>query len=595
MILMIISFLLISTIICLEETIYNSTIIFSNDKINITGEGVYESSKGVITINNPGSYLIKGTSNEGNIIIVKSSVYLYLENFELSSSKNSPILVDRRLDDVRIIAIQNVTLNDLEDLESKAECATIKIKKKSNVTIQSLNDLKLTGKSKNVIKGVEQVSITFQSPKDGVFIIEAQKNAIACDNLLIFKGGIFNITTKTGDAINADSDDSDINNLGKIIIEKSEFHIESYNDAFQAKSLIEINDGSFYIKTENGSQSTTFNRSSDSANAFKVSGKDAGSEIMVYNGTFFLDTPDNTFHSNGNLTLTNGNYNINSKRNGLHAKFNVVIGKNQSSIGPNINILNSDEAIEGMSIIIYSGNLYTESIDDGINAAGGAENKEIINPNNIISIYGGEIYIFSNGDGLDSNGNLFIYGGDINIFSKETGEKSPIDCGGNFTIFSTTILGVGSKGMKYIHEGIKNGNQLYAYYKENINKTKILQILNEKDEIIKEGNITKNIDYIFYTSPKLNFNYTLKIFNPDGSNEEKFKFSFGNSTIEINNENPRKSKKYILFIIIFPLLIIIILIILLKRYYAKKKHDQLILDSINKELSRRESLERDTV
>ena len=302
MMLMIISFLLISTIICLEETIYNSTIIFSNDKINITGEGAYESSNGVITINKPGSYFITGTSNEGNIIIDKSSVYLYLENLELSSSKNSPILVDKKLDDVRIIAIQNVTLNDLEDLESNAECATIKIKKKSDVTIQSLNDFKLTGKSKNVIKGVEQVSITFQSPKEGVFIIEAQKNAISCDNQLIFKGGIFNITAKTGDGINADPDDTDINNLGMIRIEESEFYIESYNDAFQAKNLIEINDGRFYIKTENGSQSTTFNKSNDSANAFKVSNKDAGSEIIVYNGTFFLDTPDNTFHSNGNLT-----------------------------------------------------------------------------------------------------------------------------------------------------------------------------------------------------------------------------------------------------------------------------------------------------
>ena len=51
-------------------------------------------NNGVITINKPGSYFITGTSNEGNIIIDKSSVYLYLENLELSSSKNSPILVD---------------------------------------------------------------------------------------------------------------------------------------------------------------------------------------------------------------------------------------------------------------------------------------------------------------------------------------------------------------------------------------------------------------------------------------------------------------------------------------------------------------------
>ena len=44
-----------------------------------------------------------------------------------------------------------------------------------------------------------------------------------------------------------------------------------------------------------------------------------------------------------------------------------------------------------------------------------------------ISIYDGEIYVYCDGDGIDSNGNIFIHGGDINVFSQGNRDKEPID------------------------------------------------------------------------------------------------------------------------------------------------------------------------
>ena len=621
----------LATMLCLEENKYSSTITFSNSEITSSGDGV-DIKETNATITKAGSFLVTGASNEGNIIIDSDSVNLYLENLELSSSKTSPIIVNSKLNDVKIISIKNVILKDLENsLTTTGECATIKIKKKTNVTFENQNDFKLTGECKNVIKGGAQATIIFAS-SNGEYTITANKTAIASDGLLIFNGGKFNITTKTGDAIKSDPEDTDKDSLGKIVIEDGTFNIQSYSDAFQAKNKMIIKKGTFDIKTENGYQSSTFNKDNGSAKGFKVSNNSTGCEIIVYNGEFNLNTADDAFHSNGNLTLINGNYKIYTKDDGLHAEFHLLIGKKDLTACPNIDILNSYEGIEGMSIRIYSGKINVVASDDGINAAGGTSNEQggggddhhgpphILkeppqpdphgggssgNSSYFISIYGGEINVFCDGDGFDSNGNIFIHGGDINIFSKETGDNEPLDHDGNFTLFSATFLGVGSKGMEYVHEGISKGNQMSAYYSNSIQPTKKLIIKNGSGEIVKEGNITKKIDYIFYTSPKLDKNYKLYICNSDGSNEKEYSFSFANAkggsddqdsktddggSDENDNDNEgqngenksnnggNSTKLFFIcfFSILIPLIIIILLILYCKRRNSKKNGDELM-------------------
>ena len=513
---------LLSIAFCLEDNAYTSTITFSSNGIEIEGEGAIISGTNV-TITKAGSYLVTGSSDEGNIIIDVSSVNLFLQNLELSSNKTSPIIVSSKLSDIKIISIENVILKDLEDSSTTSgECAVIKIKKKSKVSFKNEKDFKLIGNCKNVIKGGSQASIIFES-SNGEYNINGYNNGIASDDSLTFNGGIFTITTQNGDAIKSSPDDTDTDSLGKIIINNGTFKIESYSDGFQAKSKIIINNGNFDIKTENGYNSNTFDKDTGSAKGFKVSNNVTGCEIRVYNGEFNLNTADDSFHSNGNLTLINGNYKIYSGDDGLHAEFHLLIGKNDSSKIPNINILNSYEAIEGMSIRIYSGKINVTASDDGMNAAGGSSSSDVQpgpgpgphslnepnpgptpsgnsgNSSYFISIYGGEINIFCEGDGLDSNGNIFIHGGDVNVFSAKSGDNEPVDHDGNFTLFD-------------------------------VSKDKILKIKNGNGDIVKEGNITKTIDYIFYSSPDTNKNYKLYIYDKNGGNEKEYTLKFGTPT-----------------------------------------------------------------
>ena len=648
---------LLSITFCFAQISYTATITFSNDKIDLKGKGIEVLGTNA-TINNAGSYLITGKCNEGSIKIKVSSVNLYLENLELSSSLTAPIIVDSKLEKIKIISREKVILNDLESSNSTlGECAVIKIKKNSKVSFQNENYFNLKGNCKNVIKGGKQTSITFNS-SNGTYIIEAYQNGISSDGLLIFNNGLFNITTKTGDGIKSSPDEGDIDSLGKIIVNDGIFYIYSYADAFQAKNNLIIKKGIFDIKTENGYKSTSFDKETLSAKGFKVSNNMTGCGIKVYNGTFSLNTADDGFHSNGNLTLIDGKYTIYSKDDGIHSDCHVLIGKNDSSYTPYINILSSYEAIEGMSIRIYSGKINVTAEDDAINAAGGNSNltpdpkpkfmdkfnvnepgpkpdwENKVNASFFISIYGGEINIFCDGDGLDSNANIFIHGGDINIFSQGDQDNEPIDHDGNFTLFNANVLGVGSQGMNEVHTEILKGNQMYAYYdKTAISKDKILIIEDENQNIVKMANITKNINYIFYSTADLNNQYKFYISDTSLNTKSEYTFTFGsivsgeddqdtrgddggdisdidddsqssedeqsndddqNKGGNNNPENDGNSTKTFLivtFCIIIPILIILIIVFFIYKRKKQRKTDILLRDDINKELESKEIIE----
>ena len=573
------SFLLILSIFSLaaDDSIQSAKyIVFLNKMIRVSDEGGASISGTSVIIENPGLYLVSGMTEEGNIVIKSSSVKLYLQNLKLSSKITAPIIVGSNLEDVKIINIQNSVLSDNEDvLTTEGECAVIKIKKNSKVYLGNTDTLTLNGKCKNLIKGGNKVSIIFEK-SDGEYILNANKTAIATDDYLEFNGGKFTIVSDFGDAIKVSPDDFDSENLGKILINDGTFDIQCYNDAFTATNNITILKGKFDIKTQNGYDDEVYDEN-ESSKGFKLTNNATGCEIKIYSGDFNLNTADDAFRSNRDITIVSGKYLIYSRDDGICAKFNLVLGKKDAPLDElNIKILNSYEAIEGMTVLILSGKIIVTAEDDGINASGvikkqrtprnrsrgwndtewknhsrdwnrsrddsapGEKKKHVGAPPNdsyCISIYDGELYIYTDSDGIDSNGNLYIHGGNINIFSEGKGANEPIDHNGNFTLFNAEVLGVGTEGLEAVHEGIKVGNQMYAFYFGVITKDKILEIQNEKNEVIKEGSITKDINYIFYSSPKLNEDYRFYLYDVINDNKTQLNVTFSYPENGIDNED----------------------------------------------------------
>ena len=587
---------LLPIIFCIEseEDIPNSKYIVFTKREIVASDGIKISGT-TAKIQKPGIVYVTGETKEGNIEVNSDKVTLYLQDLKLSSKKTAPIIISSDLKDVKIINIGNTMLEDLEDPETtKGECAVIKIKKNSIVHFRNSQILHLLGNCKNTIRGVYKASIIFDEG-DGEYIIDSYKNSISADNLIVFNGGVFSIESATGNAIRSKPDDDDFDSFGKILINYGEFYIKSYKDAFVATNKITILDGIFDILTQNG-----YNQPIDdtvSSKGFKVTSDAKGSEIKIYSGDFELNTADDGFRSNRDLTILKGNYIISSGDDAICGKYNLVIGEKDAPLDDlNIRILWSYESLEGMTIKIYSGRIRSKASNDGINASGVVRHVEPVfnftrrnrtnrnnsngfptyngtdwwnspefrnnsmrnnntdwwnnfnnsgfdfwggqNRNNnrtgnntrryyffgndsyYISIFNGELYVDSDMDGFDSNGNIFIHGGNINIFSSDRGTDNPIDRDGSLTVFNAELLAVGVKGAGYVHRWIDKSNQFYCFYEGKVENNPKLEIRNEKDELIKEEMITKNISYIFYTSLKINKDYHFYLYDKNNTQTE---------------------------------------------------------------------------
>ena len=633
------SLLLLHIIFCFEpdeDINYSNYIVFN--KREIVASGDIKISGTTAKIKKPGIVYVTGESKEGNIEVDSDKVTLYLQDLKLSSKKTAPILISSNLKDVKIINIGNTLLEDLEDPDNtNGECAVIKIKKNSIVHFRNNQIFHLLGRCKNIIKGVSMTSLIFDEG-DGEYIIDSYINGISSDNLIVFNGGIFSIESKTGTAIKSKPEDYDFDSIGKILINYGEFYITSYKDAFEAKTNITILDGKFDILTQNG-----YDQEIDdtvSSKGFKISSDAPGAEMKIYSGDFELNTADDAFRSNRDLTILKGNFIINTGDDAICGKYNLTLGIKDAPLDDlNIRILHSYESLEGMTIKIYSGRIRSKASNDGINASGpirhvepvfnftrrnrtnrnstsrngtnygyngtdwwntpnyrnnsrrnnntdwwnnfdfgfGFNYSDFFNPsrnnrtgNNTrryyffgndsyyISIFNGELYVDSDMDGFDSNGNIFIHGGNINIFSSDRGTDNPIDRDGSLTVFNADLLAVGVRGAGYVHRWIDKSNQYYCFYEGKVENNPTLEIRNEKDELIKEEMITKNITYIFFTSSKINKDYNFYLIDKNkkknklnitcdyleqGEDTDDKNYYFGNNEESKNEDNKKEENK----------------------------------------------------
>ena len=633
---------------CLEpdEDLTSNHIVFSNEEIKLSGGGASLNDTTVV-IENPGSFLVTGKSEEGNIVIKSSSVTLFLLDLYLTSEKTAPIIVTSNLKNVKIYIKKTTTLNDFEEKSTtEGECAVVKIKKNSIVSFKNDASVEMNGNCRDAIKGGKDTKIIFEK-SDGEYIINSKKTSIDSEGLIQFNGGKFKIVSEKGDAIKSSPTDTDKTNVGIILINNGKFNIKCLNDAFTAKNNIVINNGKFNITTENGFKSKTFDKT-ESAKGFKLSNNDTGCGMYIYSGDFYLNTSDDAFHSNGDLTILSGIFKIYTKDDAICSKKDLVLGKKNA---PNdelkINVENSYEALEGVTITIYSGTIRCNSKDDGMNASGdkseeiekdrkkkeqeqqnknkknnntdnsgrnntgntGNNNRTRRNDSNwsfpnrnnsgwnwpngnnsgwnwpngnnsgwnwpnrnnsgwnfpggnnnnsgfdwsnwnyedsldwdeirrthvsgapndryIIRIFGGDLFFDTNSDGIDSNGHIYIHGGNIDVFSVGHGYNEPIDLSGNFSLFNAEVLNVGAGGVQLVHDALSKGNQMYAFRDGKVTKNKKLEIRDENGKVVKQGEITKDINYIFYSSPQLNEKYTFYVID-DKNNEQELKFVFGN-------------------------------------------------------------------
>ena len=155
--------------------------------------------------------------------------------------------------------------------------------------------------------------------------------------------------------------------------------------------------------------------------------------------------------SKGFVYIENGSFHITAGDDGIHADSSVFIA------GGTIEIAESYEGIEGLSIDITGGEIDLTASDDGLNAAGGNDSSGTEGPGGgdqfasvegaYIQISGGTLHVNASGDGIDSNGDLTVSGGETYVSGPTDSGNGALDYNGTATISGGILVAAGSSGM----------------------------------------------------------------------------------------------------------------------------------------------------
>ena len=195
--------------------------------------------------------------------------------------------------------------------------------------------------------------------------------------------------------------------------------------------------------------------------------------------------------------------------------------------GPTLNITSAHECIEANVIRLVSGkgNFYSSG-DDAINAgtdaddtdesaggggpggSGGGRAQNALYPyisynmtDMSIEISGGNWYMNSAGDGIDSNGNVVISGGVTEVYSSTSGDNNAVDYGeenrGVFTISGGTLLAVGMSNM----QGVPSSGNYVFFTGLSIQKGSSVTITDAGGNTLYSVTAPKNANSVLFSAP----------------------------------------------------------------------------------------------
>lgn len=451
----------------------DNTITLDNSGITFAGVGAAVSEdKSVVTISQPGTYIVTGEMEGGQIVVdvdkttyVDATVELSLEGMSLTNTSTSPVYI-ASVDDKCTITAKKNTVNTISDGSTAYTNAD-----DDSGAIYSKDDLNFKGKGTLVVNGNYADAIVSKNDikiNNGTIEVNAADDGIrGKDSVTIGKEGEtdysgINVTvnSKAGDGIKSTETDT---TSGKGFVEMfgGTVNINAFSDGIHASQLVNLNGGDITIKTTASSTSGETSAKGIKAGTTEDDGTVITGAINVNGGNINVNSTDDCIHASGNINLVGGVMRLASGDDAVHSDTDVVIGNGNNTFDDVTIVVDSCyEGIEGLNITQNSGTVIVNSTDDGYNAAGGADGSGTTSPggwggntgmggtagNYSLSINGGFVLVnASNGDhdGIDSNGSLSINGG----YAITNGQDA-FDCDGTMSYTGGVyVKNTGSGGM----------------------------------------------------------------------------------------------------------------------------------------------------
>lgn len=437
-----------------------------------------------ITISDEGTYIFSGTLDNGMILVNaedSDKPQLVFNGVTITSETSAPLYI-LEADKVFVTLAENSS-------NTLSNGGTFTAIDENNIdgAIYSKQDLTLNGNGTLTVESpaghgiVAKDDLVFTS---GIYSITSSEHGIDANDSLRVKDATLTIAAGKDGAHVENNDDAE---KGYIYISSGSFSITAEGDGLSAGAYLQINSGTFDILTgggyENGEKSSSDNwgnfgggmgmpggnmggpgggrrggTTSDESTSMK--GLKAGNSLLINNGTFNIDSADDSIHSDISVYINGGTYSIASGDDGIHGEEDLVITNGT------IDITQSYEGLEALDITFSGGSVSIQSTDDGINAAGGtdasgteggrdgmygggmgAHGGMSANSNGSITITGGSIFMYAQGDGLDANGTIEITGGKTIVTGPTQGDTAILDYDTTATINGGTFIGVGSTMM----------------------------------------------------------------------------------------------------------------------------------------------------
>ena len=341
-----------------------TVILLGVNTVQINGSGAAEEN-GTVTITAGGVYVIKGTLDDGRVVVNApgEEVTLALENADLTCSDSSPLYIYKASSVLLWLPEGSAsTLTDggsyvFDDDWSSAE------EDEPNACLYSKADLIIAGGGALAVNGNYNNGVTSKDNLlvDGVTLtVSAANNGITGKDSCTVQGGAVTVTS-VGKGLKSD---------GELLLESGTFVMDCEDDAFHS----------------NG-------------------------DVTVTGGSYTVATGDDAFHADGALTVSGGTVDITKSCEGLE-------GATVDITGGTISIVASDDGInaaggDGENVPGQANSDYWIHISGGVITvdAGG----DGIDSNGDILVSGGELYISgSTGDGdsaIDCDGDATITGG----------------------------------------------------------------------------------------------------------------------------------------------------------------------------------------
>ncbi len=412
-----------------------------SDAVTISGSQIIVKEEGV--------YLFSGSLTDGQIVVSAGDtdkVQIVLNGTEITSSTSAPIYA-LEADKVFI----TLAANTENTLTNSGEYVAIDennidgvIFSKADLTLNGTGTLTINAPAGHGVVSKDDLVIT-----GGTYIITAESQGLSGKDCIAIADGSFTIVSGK-DGIHAENEDD--TTLGSLYIAGGSFDIDAQGDAVSASGALQIDGGSFDLFTGEGSASVTmtsstfgpggrggFTAQTDTSTASEDTTSQKGIKgegtFTINGGVFTIDSVDDCFHAGGELYIASGEFNLSSGDDAIHSDDAVTIEDGTFTIPY------CYEGIEGLSLTINGGSFDIVSHDDGLNGAGGADGSGFgrgqqdqfsSSSSSFILINDGTFTIVSQGDCIDSNGDLTINGGVLDLTCNGAGNTA-LDTDGTYT------------------------------------------------------------------------------------------------------------------------------------------------------------------